>query len=70
MQVGESHSTHMKCQSYPADLSDNPALDSGYLGPEGGSPAGSAAAVAPLALKLPVEGTDPPGSGWCAKKKK
>lgn len=58
-----SNSTHLRWQSYPVDLSDSLGLDPGFPGPEPGSPAGSAAAGAPLALELLVEGTYPPGSG-------
>lgn len=63
MQEETSNSTHLRCQTYPADLSDSPDLDPGCPAPEAGSPAGSAAAGAPLALELLVEGTYPPGSG-------
>lgn len=63
MHVERSDSTHPRCQSYPADLSDNLDLDPGCPGPGAGSPAGSAAAGARLALELLVEGTYPPESG-------
>lgn len=62
--------THLRVQSYPADLSDSPDLDPGCPGPGAGSPAGSAAASAPLAGDLPVEGTYLLRSGRCAKERR
>lgn len=62
--------THLRVQSYPADLSDSPDLDPGCPGPGAGSPAGSAAASAPLAGDLLVEGTSLLRSGRCAKERR
>lgn len=63
MQEVTSNWTYLRFQSYPADLFGSPDLDPGCPGPEAGSPAGSAAAGAPLASEPLVEGTYPPGSG-------
>lgn len=61
---------HLRVQSYPADLSDSPDLAPGCPGPGAGSPAGSAAASAPLAGALLVEGTYLLRSGRCAEERR